>query len=400
MIPMRYFYGVLLLLLALLTPITGTAQVIQLDDSVRQGREQMGIAFESSDPTIASIGRRAFDLHGGYKLTSPAKSAFTVRIERSGTQGVLLTIGSGQPYVEQYRQTVSGNDLQQAVLKACDLTVRATLRIPGFFAGRLAFVGKQRGVSEIYVSDILFSQVRPLTRDRSLLTGPNWAPNGSALLYTTYYKAGFPDIYKIDLTTGRKIPIANYKGTNTGGKFSPDGRRIAMALSSSGNSEIYVSDANGQGVRRLTTNKSLEASPAWSPDGRRIVFTSDTMGKPQLFEMSASGGPMRRLPTNVSSYCAEPAWNPVDANLIAFTAAVGRGFQIALYDAQKGGASILTREADDAVEPVWLNDGRHLVFTKRQSGRTRLMLLDTQSGQVSPLHVPSFGDASSASFVY
>jgi TolB protein len=52
------------------------------------------------------------------------------------------------------------------------------------------------------------------------------------------------------------------------------------------------------------------------------------------------------------------------------------------------------------VEPAWLADGRHLVFTKREGGRTLLMIVDSQTGKVSALHKPSFGDASSASFVY
>jgi len=395
------FFRGSILLVAIFAPFSGSADPIQLPNATVDGSsKQMGIAFESSDPRISTIGQRAFDMHGGYRLASPAQAAFVVRIERAGGSAVLLTIGSGQPYVEQFRQTVSANDLQQAVLRACDLTVQATLRIPGFFAGKLAFVGKQRGVSELYVSDMMFSRVGPLTSDRALVTGPSWSPSGRSLLYTTYFKTGYPDIYKVDLSTGNRVAVANFKGTNTGGKFSPDGQRIAMALTSSGNSEIYVADANGKGARRLTTNKSLEASPAWSPDGRRLVFTSDAMGKPQLYEISASGGPMRRIPTNVSSYCAEPVWNPLNPNQIAFTAAVGRGFQIALYDATKGGATILTSEADDAVEPTWMNDGRHLVFTKRQNGRTRLMLLDTETKQVKPLHTPSFGDASSASFVY
>lgn len=398
---MRRFFGLVFLTLCFLQlPLELSGQVIQLPTTVIDGRDQMAIAVESSDPTIMSLGRRAFNLHGGYRLVASSEAAFLIRMERSGANAVVLTIGSGRPYQEQLRQTVSGKDLQQAVLLAGDVAVKATLKIPGFFAGKLAFVGKQRGQSEIYLSDMMFSRVQPLTADRSLVTGPSWSPSGDALLYTTYYKAGYPDIYKIDLSSGRKTAIANFKGMNSGGKFSHDGQRIAMTLSGTGNTEIYVSDASGKQMRRLTTNKSLEASPSWSPDGRRLVFTSDSLGKPQLYEVSVTGGPMRRIPTNVSSYCAEPTWNPVKSNLIAFTAAVSGGFQIALYDANRGSAQIITTGPGHAIEPVWLNDGRHLIFTKREQGRTRLMLLDTLSRQVRPLHVPSFGDASSASFVY
>jgi TolB protein len=393
----------LLLLLTLFSisslPQATWAQTIKLDDLVRDGEGKLAIAIDSSDDSISSLARRAFGLHGGYVVTTSKNAAFLIKIEPSSGTAVVLTVGSGEPYTEQLRKNVSGSDLQNSVLRACDLVVEATLQSKGFFAGRLAFVGKQRGVSELYVSDLLFTRVSPLTRDRSLVTGPRWAPDGRNLIFTTYFKTGFPDIYSLDTKTGRKTPIATYNGLNTGGSYSPDGRQIAMALSGTGNSEIYVADRYGRNTRRLTTNKSLEASPSWSPDGRRLVYTSDAPGKPQLYEIASTGGPSRRLPTNISSYCSEPAWNPVHANLIAFTAAASGGFQIALYDSNKKSSEILTK-GPSSLEATWLRDGRHLVFTQRNNGSTRLMLLDTVTKKVSALHKPNFGDAFSASYVY
>ena len=398
---MRMFHHLLFLIasFSLLTTAV-SAQVIDIGDAVRQGEGRLAIAVDSTDAALAKLARRAFALHGGYTVTTAAKSAYTFQIERASGSSVTLTIGSGQPAQEQLRRVVPGRDLQNATLRACDLAVEATLHVKGFFAGKLVFIGKQRGVSEVYTSDLLFNRVRPLTADRTLATGPSWSPDGSKLLYTTYYKTGFPDIYMIDLQSGRKIPVATYKGTNSGGEYSPNGRSIAMSLTSAGNAEIFVTESIDKKPRRLTTNKSLETSPTWSPDGRRLAFTSDARGKPQIYEMSANGGPMRRIPTNVSSYCSEPTWNPIKENLIAFTAAVSGGFQIALYDFKTRSSQILTTVSQSAVEPTWMNDGRHLVFTQRQNGRMRLMLLDTETKKVSSLHVPDFGDASSASFAY
>ncbi|WP_269525051.1 hypothetical protein [Coraliomargarita parva] len=387
------------LLIALGLPVSG--QVIQLEDATRRNEGIIPIALESSDANIRDLSVRAFRLHGAYYVTDAGKASFAVRIERASGSSVLLTIRSGGQ--ELYRSTVPGRDLQNAVLRACDLTVDGTGKkrgLKGFFAGKLAFVGKQRGVSEIYTSDLLFSRVTPLTADRALVTGPKWAPDGNSLVYTTYYKSGFPDIYKLDLRAGRKVPIATFKGTNNGACYSRDGRRIAMTLSGTGNSEIFVCDSYGKNARRLTTNRSLEASPSWSPDGRRLVYTSDAPGSPQLYEISANGGPARRIPTNISNYCSEPVWNPVHDNLIAFTASVAGGFQIALYDAKTRSSKWVTQGGNSSLEPTWLNDGRHLVYTQRQGGRTRLMLLDTETGKSVALHKPNFGDASSASFVY
>lgn len=397
---MRIPFLLLLLFLSILlhTPVFSAGE-IALDPIDRAGEGRLAVYVESSDASIATLARQAFGLHGGFVNTPASNAAFNIKIERASDSSVLVTVGSGQPYVEQLRKTVSGSDLQNSVLRACDLVVEATLQSKGFFAGKLVFVGKQRGISEIYSGDLLFNRIKPLTRDRALVTGPKWSPDGRRLVYTTYFKTGFPDIYMLDFNSGRKVPVATFKGTNMGASFSPDGRRLAMSLSGAGNAEIYVSDSRGGNMRRLTTNKSLEASPSWSPDGRRLVYTSDAPGKPQLYEISSNGGPARRIPTNVSSYCSEPVWNPVDDSLIAFTAAVGGGFQIALYDAKKRSSEILTG-GSSSLEPTWTRDGRHLIFTQRNGGSTRLMLLDTVTKKVSPLHKPNFGDAFSASYVY
>lgn len=376
------------------------AQVIELEDAVREGGERLPIAIESPDSALETFGKRAFRLHGGYVLAGSGDAAFVIRLEGSGNSSVRLSILSGSPPEEQWSRTVDGGDRLDAVLRACDLAVEATSGNEGFFAGKLAFVGKQRGVSEIYVGDLLFRRVRPVTSDGSLVTGPSWSPDGDRLLYTSYHNSGFPDIFMIDFQSGRRKPVATYKGTNSGATFRPDGGAIAMVLSGAGNSEIYVGDGQGRNPRRLTENESLEASPTWAPDGRRIAFTSDAAGAPQIYEMPASGGPSRRLPTNVSRHVAEPAWNPVESNMIAFTAAVDGGFQIGLYDHSERSGKILTSVADSAVEPAWMNDGRHLVFTRRRGGREHLMLLDTETGKISALHNPNFGNASSADFVY
>jgi TolB protein len=372
---------------------------IELDPLTRNDKGKLAINVGSSDPDVSKLARRAFALHGGIVVTEQKDASFLVKIEATGDSSALLTLGSGQPYAEQLRRIISGRDLQNAVLRACDLVVEATFKSKGFFAGRLAFVCKQNGFSELYTSDLLFTRISPLTADRALINGPKWSPDGGSLLYTSYFKSGFPDIYKIDVDTRRKTPIATFKGLNSGGAFSPDGLQIAMSLSGTGNSEIYVSDSRGKNIRRLTANKSLETSPSWSPDGSRLVYTSDARGKPQLYEISSSGGTARRIPTNISSYCSEPVWNPVDENLIAFTAAVRGGFQIALYDAKKRSSELLTSGAS-SLEPTWLRDGRHLVFTQRKGGVIRLMLLDTLTKEVSALHAPSFGEASMASYVY
>ena len=390
----------LLSVLFLAKTVTLSGQVIDIGNAVREGDKPLSLAIESKSALISNTARRAFELHGGYELTTSGRSAYTFKIERIDNFSVALVILSGRPAQNLYSRTVTGQDLQDAILRACDIAVEATLQLKGFFAGKLAYVRKQQGITEIYTGDLLFNKIRPLTADRAHVASPDWSPDGTKLIYTTYHKTGFPDIYMTDLGSGRRVPIASFGGTNSSPAFSPDGKRIAMSLSGKGESDIFISSANGKNPRPLTRNRSIETSPSWSPDGRWLVLESDKPGKPQLYEISASGGPMRRLPTNISGYCSEPAWNPVDKNLIAFTAAVAGGFQITIYNRRAQQSEIITKISGSAVEPEWLNDGRHLVFTQKLNGMKRLMILDSKTKKVSALHKPSFGETSSATFAY
>ena len=152
--------------------------------------------------------------------------------------------------------------------------------------------------------------------------------------------------------------VANYKGSNLCAVQNPRSSQTALILSTSGNPELWLAGAPYERPRRVTKNKSNESGPCWSPDGRRLILTSDSRGKPQLYEVSLSSGVLSRIPTNVSSHCVEAAWNPLDSSKIAFTAAVGGGFQIFEYDFSKRTSRMITRGRDHAMQPCWANDGR------------------------------------------
>lgn len=96
-------------------------------------------------------------------------------------------------------------------------------------------------------------------------------------------------------------------------RWSPDARRIAWTHASrSGgtygrDNEIYVMNADGTGVQRLTNNTSEEWSPAWSPDGRELVFQSNRDGDQEIFIMNADGTNVRQLTSNGAADSA-PHW--------------------------------------------------------------------------------------------
>jgi len=347
------------------------------------------------DPALRGLAETAFRVHGRYRVTAD-RASYTISFTNAGANQVRVEVSTGNPSRTVFSETVSGTSQRNALLRAADAAVRQTSGLPGFFASKLAFISERTGKREVYTSDLFFGEVFQITNDRADALSPRWSPDGSKIIYTSFFGTGFPDIYVIDVNSRQRRPFAGFKGTNMGARYSPDGSRVAMVLSGEGNSEVYVGSAAGGSPKRLTRNQAVEASPAWSPDGSRLVFTSDRDGGPQLFQMSATGGTMTRVPTNISGYCAEPDWSAGNPNLIAFTIRMGRGFVLAVYDFSTGKSTPVSTGSGDAVEPSWLADGRHLVFTARGPNTRRTMIVDTETGKVTALSPSSLGEVAQA----
>ncbi len=351
----------------------------------------------SSSAELQNLALTAFNTHGRYRLVASG-GAYNVSFAPAGANQVSVTVTKGAAGTPVASETVTGTSLRHALLRAADVAVAKTSGLRGYFGGKLAFVGENSGKTEIYTADLFFGGALKWTSDGKQVMAPRWAPDGSKIIFTSY-RTSFPDIYVLELNNRRISLLASFKGTNSGGRYSPNGQQVAMVLSGEGNAEVYVGNAQGRQIRRLTTNQSVEASPAWSPDGSRLVFTSDAPGKPQLHVMSASGGAMSRLATNISSYCAEPDWSTAAPNKIAFTAAVGRGYQIAVFDLATGTSKIVSKAPTDAIEAVWLADGRHVICTFRGANTRSLYILDTESGKATRLSPTAFGNALSAAYL-
>ena len=327
---------------------------------------------------VAQLANLAFSAHGRYRRVASG-GAFELRFNSAGPNQVRVEVlRGGQAVVSQ---TVQGTSTRNAVFRAADVAVKATSGLEGFFASKLAFVSERSGRSEIMVSDLFMGEARQVTRDNAHALTPRWSPDGSKLLYTSFFKSGFPDIFLIDLASQQRSTFISLKGTNSGARFSPRGDRVVMVLSGEGNPEIYVSNAQGRQISRRTRTDGVESSPSFSPDGSQIVYAAEP--GPQLYVMPADGGSPRRISSGISGYCAEPDWSRGDPNKIAFTIREGRGFQIAVLDVRTGKSARVSKAPMDAVEPSWLPDGRHLVYTARSANNRSLWILDTESGKAT-----------------
>ena len=258
--------------------------------------------------------------------------------------------------------------------EVADEIVWAVKRVRGIASTRIAMIGSQGTRKDVYLCDADGKNFTRLTKEEVVCIAPNWAPDGAALVYTSF-RGGFPDVYRVDLTGTPPKRIAGYPGLNAGADISPDGKRIVLTLSKDGNPDLYIMDRGKRSLIRLTrTRHAAEASPSWSPDGERVVFVSDRSGSPQLYITGLKGNGQTRITfrgyENVS-----PDWGH-DGRIAYSSRRQGR-YHICIIDPETGRGEQLTSKAFDHEDPSWAPDNRHIVYTRTVGYHSDLYILDT-----------------------
>jgi TolB protein len=269
----------------------------------------------------------------------------------------------------QYAHTISDEiHLQQRDLKGVARTKLAFVSDRNGVA--LGGTVENRQVKEIYVTDYDGANQRRVTVSRQLNITPSWSPDARALAYTTYRPN--PDIFVSLIYQGVLQNPTKSVGTNYLPVFSPDGRQIAFMSGRDGNPEIYVMNADGSNLRRLTTHPAEDGSPTWSPSGSQIAFTSGRTGKPQIYIMNAADGSGLQRVTVDESEADRPTWSPAPFNEIAFAARTGPGYDIKVLDVGSRRVNQITHGEGSNESPAFAPGGRHLAFSSTRGGRTQI----------------------------
>lgn len=284
-------------------------------------------------------------------------------------------ISGSQVFGKAYR-----NENQRAVIHILSDGIAETITgLPGIAQTKIAFrTDVARGKTEIYIADFDGYNAQAVTRDDALTTAPSWAGKGT--LYYSSYKLGNPKVYSHQLSSGARKLITPFAGSNISPAASPDGSRVAMILSKSGWTDLYVCNADGSGLRRLTKSKADESSPCWSPDGRTVLFTSRERGPARLFTIPAAGGPMTMIKSVGVGNATEPDWSP-DGKWIVFTTLVRAGFQVCLVPVSGGAAEVLVEGED----PSWAPNSRAVIYCKGPDRGKNLFLLDVPTKQIKSI---------------
>ncbi len=166
--------------------------------------------------------------------------------------------------------------------------------------------------------------------------------------------------------------------------WSPNGKQIAFESRRDGDSEVYVMDADGTNVKRLTFSKGEDRGTSWSPDGSKIVFHSTRdpgvegqMGHHgpvnfEIYVMNADGSNQTNISNN-PFFDAQPDWSP-DGSTIVWNStrdSLPGGVNFEIYAMNPDGSNVrrLTTSVGEDSGPQWSPNGREVSFQSRRVDR-------------------------------
>jgi Tol biopolymer transport system component len=250
---------------------------------------------------------------------------------------------------------------------------------------------------------------------------------GQGSRYAWSFDAHF-DIYQADSTGQNLRPLTRAPGYDAEGSWSPDGRRIVFASNRHAYAQelppaeqsiferdksyfmdIYVMDADGENLRRLTRSPGYDGGPFFSPDGRRIVWRrfDDSGHKAEIWTMDVDGDDQRQI-TRLGALSWAPFYHPSGEYIIFATNKHGyANFELYLVDTAGAVEPVrVTHSPGFDGLPVFAPEGTRLAWasTRTVDERAQIFFADWDHEQArrmlgltaTPQTQPRAGDAAPA----
>lgn len=254
--------------------------------------------------------------------------------------------------------------------------------------GRIAYIAAgSDGGSSLYTIDSDGSERELVVGARWEPYGPIWSPDGSKIAFVRLGE-GRADLYVVNADGSRLLRLTSRRTDGAGqvvaelkaASWSPDSRKLAFGYGEvsdccDSHTSIRVVSADGSIHRRLTSQRAYNTSPAWSPDGSSIAYHSQWRGSERIKAVGSEGDP-HVLSKRASS---GPTWSP-DGGSIAFQRwnYEEHAHDLIAMDSSGGDKRKLTGGLPGWAPgwaPKWSPDGTRIAYLRESEGRYQIFTI-------------------------
>lgn len=252
----------------------------------------------------------------------------------------------------------------------------------------LLYVEVERG---LFLLNVVTGEVTQVTSsDVIRAADPEWSPDGERIVFGGRGELGTPfDIFVVDADGGnlRRItdtPVDEYRPT-----WSPDGRRLAYERLQRGARDLMVVEVDGGSPTALVTGMAAR-DLTWSPDGQRIAFIGGRISSfSEIYVIEVDGTRLRQLTNDTTRILQDLQWSPAGDRLV-YTEFPTPSGDTELFTIRPDGTNRrrITNNSSTEVTPLWSPDGRRISFQRYAGGFQAVHVIDADGGDEVLLNSP------------
>ena len=220
-----------------------------------------------------------------------------------------------------------------------------------------------------------------------------WSPDGRWIVFSADMGNGY-DLWMAPVSgDGVMQPLTNDGKSNLWASWSPNGDKLAFTSGRDGATDIYIMNAQGRDVHRVTQGPGRNQAPSWAPDGSRIAFMSDRTQKWQIYVMHSDGTDLRQVTQDTTTHAENPVWSP-EGSKILFYGGSGKGndqvFSIEpngrhlarlTKDVQLSNAGMSKTIKTNNIYPSWSPDGKDILYCSNRGGSNALYTMKADGSE-------------------